>query len=406
MKYLILGGGPAGLSFANRIMKSGELSFLVLEKEKIAGGLCKSEIVDDFPMDIGGGHFLDVRNTKVNEFLFSFMPEDEWNLCERNSKIHINGNIINSPIESNIWQLDLESQIEYLKEIAIAGCNLGEEMPSRFIDWIYWKLGRKIAEEYMLPYNRKMFADELNELGTYWLNKLPNVSFEETLMSCLTRKAYGKQPGHTQFYYPKKYGYGELWLRMAHKIQKNIVYNQHVCEIDFNTKIVKTTDGIKYPFDILVSTIPWNEFTQLVGMPDELKNSIKKLKYSSIETRYFSKYIDTNAQWIYYPDSELPYHRILVRYNFCFGSRGYWTETRTERIGMFSNESKPIYTYINKYAYPLNTVDKPYIMQKLLAWCEEHNVYGLGRWGEHQHYNSDVVVELALKMAEKSLHIC
>lgn len=27
----------------------------------------------------------------------------------------------------------------------------------------------------MLPYNKKMFGDELNELGTYWLEKLPNV---------------------------------------------------------------------------------------------------------------------------------------------------------------------------------------------------------------------------------------
>ena len=40
-------------------------------------------------------------------------------------------------------------------------------------------------------------------------------------------------------------------------------------------------------------------------------------------------------------------------------------------------------------------------MSNLLQWIEAHNVYGLGRWGEHQHYNSDVTVELALKMAEK-----
>ena len=30
----------------------------------------------------------------------------------------------------------------------------------------------------------------------------------------------------------------------------------------------------------------------------------------------------------------------------------------------------------------------------------EKNVTGLGRWGEHQHYNADVVVERALRLAE------
>ena len=49
----------------------------------------------------------------------------------------------------------------------------------------------------------------------------------------------------------------------------------------------------------------------------------------------------------------------------------------------------------------LNTVEKPKIMKKLLDWSRENNVIGLGRWGEHQHYNSDVTVELAMQLAEK-----
>ena len=55
----------------------------------------------------------------------------------------------------------------------------------------------------------------------------------------------------------------------------------------------------------------------------------------------------------------------------------------------------------DRYAYPLNTIRKPEIMKKLLSWSKEHSVIGLGRWGEHQHYNSDVTVDLAMKLAEK-----
>lgn len=57
MKYLILGAGPAGLAFANKLKKNGKTDFLVLEKEIEAGGLCRSAMVDDFPFDIGGGAF-------------------------------------------------------------------------------------------------------------------------------------------------------------------------------------------------------------------------------------------------------------------------------------------------------------------------------------------------------------
>ena len=66
MKYLILGAGPAGLTFANKLKEKGEKNFLVLEKENEVGGLCRSTDVDGAPFDIGGGHFLDVRRQKVN----------------------------------------------------------------------------------------------------------------------------------------------------------------------------------------------------------------------------------------------------------------------------------------------------------------------------------------------------
>ena len=399
MKYLILGAGPAGLTIANKLKRNGETSFLVLEKESEAGGLCRSMEVDGKPLDIGGGHFLDVRRPKVNEFLFEFMPEDEWEKYDRDSKIVVKGNIINHPIEANIWQMKIEDQVDYLKSIAIAGCNLGVEMPDIFIDWVYWKLGSRIAEDYMIPYNQKLYSSELNQLGTYWLEKLPNVSFDETLLSCLTQKAYGIQPGHAQFYYPREYGYGELWLRMAEKIKGNIEYNKSVKSINFSTKTVITADGEKYQSDKIITTIPWMELEETFGMPDDIQESIGELRFNSVQIEYFPEKLDTEAQWIYYPESNLPYHRILVRHNFCPGSKGYWTETNSERTN--KEQLNGNFKYMNQYAYPLNTIKKPQIMNTLLTWSKEQGIIGLGRWGEHQHYNSDVTVELAMKLFEE-----
>ena len=399
VKYLILGAGPAGLTFANILKQRGEESFLVLEKEAEAGGLCRSVMVDGSPFDIGGGHFLDVRRPKVNEFLFRFMPKEEWKLFERDSRIVIGTQEIGHPLEANIWQLELESQVRVLSSIAKAGCNSGVPMPEKFRDWIIWKLGDQIADMYMLPYNRKMFADELDELGTYWLEKLPNVSFEDTLRSCLTHKPYGQQPGHASFYYPEKYGYGELWLRMADAIAPKVLYDVKVTGLDCDRRQISTEDGRRFEAETIITTIPWNCFENLSGMPEDIQASIRQLKTSAIETRYVPEQLDTHAQWLYIPDEEKPYHRILVRHNFCQGSRGYWLETRKERVPLFKGKAE--YCYMNEYAYPLNTIGKPEIMKRLLIFCADKGIYGLGRWGEHCHYNSDLVVELAMNLAQR-----
>lgn len=396
VKYLILGAGPAGLTFANKLKKRGEESFLVLEKESQAGGLCRSCNVDGSPLDIGGGHFLDVRRPEVVRFLFEFMPEEEWNRYDRDSRISFDGGYIHHPFEANIWEMRPEKQGEYLKSIAAAGCNQGEEKPKEFVDWIYWKLGRKIAEDYMLPYNEKMFGRNLNTLGTYWLDKLPNVSYKETKLSCETKKAYGEQPGHASFYYPKKYGYGEVWLRMQEAISDKVILGTSITGLDFSKRTVTCEDGSVYMAEYIITTIPWIEFKQVEGVSEEIINDIKRLKHSSTQIEYISENMDIPAHWIYYPQKEISYHRILVRHNFCPNSRGCWTETNKDRI-----EASERFKYVNEYAYPLNTIDKPEIMKRLLGFTEKTRVYGIGRWGRHEHYNSDVVVELSMQLADR-----
>jgi len=392
MKYLILGAGPAGLSFAYRLFQKGESDFLILEKENEAGGLCRSKMVDGAPLDIGGGHFVDVKNKEVLNFLFELMPEKEWKKFERNSQIRIYNQYINSPIEANVWQMPIDEQIEHLKAMAAAGCNAGGAKPEKFVAWIEWKLGKKIAEDYMLPYNQKMFGENLNALGTYWLDKLPDVSFEETLRSCLERKAYGKQPAHAEFYYPKKYGSGEVWLRFAEQMKEKIVYGFEINELDVKKRLINR----KYEAEHIVTTIPWTEFKTVTGADRDYNVLFQKLKYSSIVVDYVSEKLKTEAHWIYYPDLELDYHRILVRSSFSDG-KGYWTETNSNR---FHGEADGIKTFFNKYAYPLNTLEKPETIREILTEMKRNGIYGLGRWGEWQHYNSDVVVKRALDLAD------
>ncbi|MBR1524563.1 MAG: NAD(P)-binding protein, partial [Lachnospiraceae bacterium] len=134
MKYLIIGAGPSGLTFANKLLDMGIEDFRVIEVLSEAGGLCRSEDVDGTPLDTGGGHFIDVRRPKVNEFLFRFMGEDEMASFDRVTKIRTHGVRIDYPYEANIWQLPIDDEVEHLKAIAAAGCNTGAPEPDNFLD--------------------------------------------------------------------------------------------------------------------------------------------------------------------------------------------------------------------------------------------------------------------------------
>ncbi|MCL2051047.1 MAG: NAD(P)-binding protein [Lachnospiraceae bacterium] len=393
LKYIIIGAGAAGLSFAATLKANGEDSFVILEKEKESGGLCRSTIYDGAPIDIGGGHILDVRNKPALDFLFSYMPEEEWNVYERITKTVVGEHSVSYPLEANIWQFPLELQLDYLESISQVQHRKDQPIPEKFKDWIYWKFGDIIAKTYMLPYNEKLWSlDDLNELGTYWLYKLPDVSFRETLLSCLNRAPSGTLP-HARFYYPKKTGYGEVFLRIAATIKEHIRYNYLVNYLEADSLKVNN----EYQADYIINTAPWHEFPN--ELTDSLKNRIKELKYTSVDIDYQPlPSADRETHWTYYADLDLPYHRIVNRDNIVSGATGYWTETNSKRR---KNPSKAHWE--NKYSYPLNTLNKPKAIAEILAEAKRLNIIGLGRWGEWEHMNSDLAVTRGIELAKKML---
>lgn len=397
-RFVILGAGPSGLTLAHSLIQAGVPSseVVVLEKERVAGGLCRSADVDGAPLDIGGGHFLDVRKREVLDFLFQFMPQHEWTLFDRVSKIRLHGHEIDHPLEANLWQFSKEIQVDYLESIARAGCVRGEPVPDAFSDWILWKLGSRIADDYMLPYNRKIWSVDPNRLGTYWLYKLPDVSFRETLRSCLEGRPFGSLPAHGQFYYPKEFGYGEVWKRMGEALGASFVAECPVTSIDVGTR---TVNGV-WRAETLVNTIPWTLWPTFSDVPPEVARTMETLVNVPIDVDYLEATVDSDAHWIYEPDESLPFHRRLLRANFAPGARGHWTEANATR-------SLPAqgFRHHNEFAYPVNTIGKPEAIESITRWAGSQGIEAVGRWGRWEHMNSDIAVSEALAAARRLLQV-
>lgn len=392
VRFVILGAGPTGLALAHALRDRGipPDQVVVLEREAEPGGLCRSAPVDGAPLDIGGGHFLDIRRREVLEFLFRFMPEQEWVTHQRVAKIVLRGREIDHPLEANLWQLPRPDQVDYLDSIARAGSVRGDPMPGAFSDWMRWKLGDRIAEEYMLPYNRKIWSMDLDLLGTYWLHKLPDVSFRDTLRSCLEGRPFGSLPAHGTFLYPRAHGYGEVWKRMGEALGESLVLSCDVTRIDVARRVVND----RWRADVIVNTIPWPLWLGRADVPEDVAACMRRLVNVSIDIDYRRDRLPTNAHWTYEPREDVPFHRTLARHNFCEGARGHWTETNAARSGTPEG-----FRHRNEFAYPVNTHDKPQAIASILEWARAHRIAAAGRWGTWEHMNSDVAVASAIDLA-------
>lgn len=143
-EYIIIGAGVTGLTLCKKLREKGIDNILVLEKEKEAGGLCRTRNIDGHTLDIGGGHFFHTKHQRVFDYVFQHLPEEEFNYYKRVSKIELDGVTIDYPVESNIWQLPVREQISYLISVVRNGESMGREEPQNYEEWIRWKLGDKI----------------------------------------------------------------------------------------------------------------------------------------------------------------------------------------------------------------------------------------------------------------------
>ena len=389
-RYIIIGAGPAGLAFGIALQRSGEKSFVILEKETQAGGLCRSAQVDGYPLDIAGCHLLEYANRRAAEFVFSFLPREKWKKHARYNCVQLGDACVGYPFEANIWQLPAAQQARYLADMARADANRGVPLPENLYAWAFWNFGEAMARDYFIPYNEKIWSCDLSEIGTHWMYKLPPICYADVKKSCEERRSPEKYAAHKNFYYPTEDGFGEPFARMANALEAHIVYDCEVRQLDWQNR---TVNGL-YQADIIVNTAPWR--TVDADFPPKIRAAVAQLKHVSLDIDYHPECPDTRAQAIYYPDKSLPHHRAIFRYNYNEDWPGYWTETNARR----SAARQPVHFH-NEYAYPINTRGKPAALQTLQQWSEAQRIFGLGRWGQWEHMNCDTVICNALDLAER-----
>ncbi len=60
----------------------------------------------------------------------------------------------------------------------------------------------------------------------------------------------------------------------------------------------------------------------------------------------------------------------------------------------------PLYEHENIYSYPLPTKTYKQAIRNILDYCKDYKLYGLGRWGQWQYFNTDQCVKQVLDFFE------
>lgn len=299
-KYLIIGAGISGLTFANYIKDN----YIIIEKENEVGGYCRTIKKGDFIWDYAG-HFFHFNTEEFKNKFLSKMSKDDIIYNEKCTKIIYKDKIIDFPFQTNIHELDKEEFIDCLYDLF----NKEEkDKYDNFLDMLYGKFGKSITEKFLKPYNEKLYAVDLKELDVDAMGRFfPYANIKDIINNMKEHKVNSY---NNTFLYPKN-GAGSFINILYEELDKNkILLNTSITKIDEDNRIAYLSNGNKVEYEYIINTIPLNKFLLLFNNYNELQ---KKLSYNKVLVFNlgFNKKSEkfTKEHWLYIPDKNINFYR-------------------------------------------------------------------------------------------------
>jgi len=218
---VIVGGGIAGLTLAERLTASGkDLDVTVLERERKPGGLARTFSRDGFLFDIGP-HRFHTADPSVNLYLLDVMGADHVSIS-RCSNVYMAG-------KYRSWPLTLRSvaglPLPVLFRSFLDLFRQGEEDEIRtFADHVISRYGRNIYEYFFRDYTEKFTGCSAGELHYDWAEAGVNRAVIDRNVRAgdlfsLLKGILIPKPVSTRFYYPSEGGIQTFCDRQAERIR-------------------------------------------------------------------------------------------------------------------------------------------------------------------------------------------
>lgn len=312
---LIIGGGITGLSCAYYLKKD----YILLEKEALPGGVCRTDKVKGFCFD-RAEHFIRIPNENIMSFFREVVGKDLFSQ-KLVSSIYYDRRFVPYPFQKNIYYLSDEHKLGCLKSFLSRKKRISAKKPLSLGNWALSMYGDWMSRVFIVPYNRKIWQISpfrMRSDFSFDPRIIPEISLDE-MLECIFLKEEERRKKNDQVrYYLKKGGIGSFSDKLASKV-RNIKFNKKAVSVDLEKKRVTCSDGTSYSYNTLLSTMPLPQFAAIAkGMPSSLKKSARRLKYNSFCIFNFAlgKKIKLPHHWIYFPETESPFARVYILQNF------------------------------------------------------------------------------------------
>lgn len=424
---LVIGAGLAGLSTAYHLQGR---PCRVVEKEKEAGGLCRSYQMDGFTFDMTG-HLLHFRQQAIRTLVEGLLA-GQLQQHSRRSYIYSYKTYTEYPYQVNTHGLPPEVVREclmgFIATLTAPPSTLKPEERS-FKQWILESLGEGFAKHFMVPFNEKLWQVSLDELTSDWVSWLvPKPELKDVVNGALgvKDKAFGYNPS---FLYPAQGGIGVLPKAFLSGIG-DIVYGSELMEVDTTRRRATFQDGRVESYETLVSTMPVPELVRrCTDLPKPIREAAGGLRCASVYNINLGVAREhvSDKHWIYFPERDYPFYRAGFPMNFSPalgppGCSSLYVEIShqpeqtvspatliaqvrdgLERAGIFRPADEIVVADVKdiRYAYVLFDRHRVRALPAILSELESRGIHSIGRYGRWEHTSMEDAIAQGRQLAEK-----
>ncbi|MCC6010522.1 MAG: hypothetical protein LM588_05990 [Fervidicoccaceae archaeon] len=418
----VLGCGWSGLLMSIKLKTLYPASEVICIDKKFDGGLLRSESIKEYVFDTGGSHVLFSKKQEIINSIIAM--GGEWVFRERMSYIFLDRVYVPYPFENGIYALPPDKRARYGLSLIRALKDYRDVKPPNFKEWILATFGREVAEDYLFPYNEKIWKRPLDQMTADWVyipGRLPIPSLEDIVKAVAGIPTVGYKE-NALFYYPRKGGIIKQW-EIAFKRSKEL-------GVRFLKTVVKdvkvSSDGYiingMMKVNKIVSTLPLKESPSIFDLSEESHKASERLDYNSVAVVGIGlKKPAPKQHWIYVPDKKIVFHRYAWISNYGEDSnpgksaliaeitipngKEIDTEELKERVihdfvridVIKETEIDVVEIWFHKYGYPIYTLTHQEDTEVIIRELIQKGIVTFGRWGEWQYWNTDKIYEKAME---------
>lgn len=389
---MVLGAGISGLSFAlfNKVRS------IIVEKENIEGGLCKSRHCSGYTFDIGI-HTLFTNNNQVKSLYRQLDYNKDFIHKISDARVWFDNKYIRYPIQQNLGAVSPAFEKECKSGLIESRKN--HKNIISFQDYLECTYGKFLALQFFEPYNLKKFGVPLEELEVGpAIRKLPTFKKKGGL--------YNKT-----FMYPR-HGIGEVPSRIHYAL-----YATKKSELKLRSEIWQIkSDMIRTK---VVSTIPLDVMQKFLTVP--LKSQCRLQTASArIVTIGLNKKPRITFDWAYYSQKDISFYRLAMLSNFnpqAAPKSKFLIQLELpkqtsfskimkdlENVKIFNPKNNSVDFHDSEYienAYPLRLIGDSEKITDMVRELKNRGVYSLGRFGQWKHIDIDECISEGMTIADE-----